>query len=146
MSTIQKRVKDGSINSRRSPSVGELKRAGELTVPPIGTLKNQTRVLILVQSRKLRNLAGSCGIGRVHRYPLAELKCVSPKWRKEISQHVRIPPAAHTYQSDVETVHRLEEDEFSIWKISSAAAISSPRSTPITCTSISRVLTLTKKI
>jgi hypothetical protein len=23
-----------------------------------------------------------------------------------------IPPAAHTYQSDVETVHRLEEDEF----------------------------------
>ena len=27
------------------------------------------------------------------------------------SQHVRIPPAAHTYQSDVETVHRLEEDE-----------------------------------
>ncbi|MGH9738579.1 MAG: hypothetical protein ACRD4X_08315 [Candidatus Acidiferrales bacterium] len=28
------------------------------------------------------------------------------------SQHVRIPPSAHTYQSDVETVHRLEEDEF----------------------------------
>ena len=28
------------------------------------------------------------------------------------SQHVRIPPAAHTYQSDVETVHRIEEDEF----------------------------------
>ena len=28
------------------------------------------------------------------------------------SQHLRIPPAAHTYQSDVETVHRLEEDEF----------------------------------
>ncbi len=27
-------------------------------------------------------------------------------------QHVRIPPAAYTYQSDVETVHRLEEDEF----------------------------------
>ena len=25
---------------------------------------------------------------------------------------MRIPPAAHTYQSDVETVHRLEEDEF----------------------------------
>jgi hypothetical protein len=25
---------------------------------------------------------------------------------------VLIPPAAHTYQSDVETVHRLEEDEF----------------------------------
>jgi len=28
------------------------------------------------------------------------------------SQHVRIPPAAHTYNSDVETVHRLVEDEF----------------------------------
>ena len=27
-------------------------------------------------------------------------------------QHVRIPPAAHTYQSNVETVHRIEEDEF----------------------------------
>lgn len=28
------------------------------------------------------------------------------------SQHVRIPPAAHTFQSDVETVHRLVENEF----------------------------------
>jgi transposase len=28
------------------------------------------------------------------------------------SQHLRIPPAAHTFQSDVETVHRLVEDEF----------------------------------
>jgi transposase len=28
------------------------------------------------------------------------------------SQHERIPPGAHTYQSDVETVHRLIEDEF----------------------------------
>jgi transposase len=28
------------------------------------------------------------------------------------AQHVRIPPAAHTYQSDVETVHRWIEDEF----------------------------------
>ncbi len=28
------------------------------------------------------------------------------------SQHVRIPPAAHTYQSDVETPHRLVEEEF----------------------------------
>lgn len=27
-------------------------------------------------------------------------------------QHIRIPPAAHTYNSDVETVHRLVEDEF----------------------------------
>ena len=31
------------------------------------------------------------------------------------SQHVRIPPAAHTFQSDVETVHRLVEDEFFVW-------------------------------
>jgi transposase len=28
------------------------------------------------------------------------------------SEHQRIPPGAHTYQSDVETVHRLIEDEF----------------------------------
>ncbi len=28
------------------------------------------------------------------------------------SEHVRIPPAAHTYQSDVETVLWLEQDEF----------------------------------
>lgn len=28
------------------------------------------------------------------------------------SQNVRIPPAAHTFQSDVETVHLLVEDEF----------------------------------
>ena len=28
------------------------------------------------------------------------------------SPHQRIPPAAHTFQSDVETVHRLIEDEF----------------------------------
>jgi len=28
------------------------------------------------------------------------------------SQQVRIPPSADTYQSDIETVHRLEEDEF----------------------------------
>src|SRR5260370_9595339 len=28
------------------------------------------------------------------------------------SARARIPPAAHTYQSDVETVHRLEKDEF----------------------------------
>lgn len=27
-------------------------------------------------------------------------------------QHVRIPPGAHTYNSDVETVHRLIQDEF----------------------------------
>ncbi len=28
------------------------------------------------------------------------------------SQQVRVPPAAHTYQSDVETMQRIEEDEF----------------------------------
>ncbi len=27
-------------------------------------------------------------------------------------QHLTIPPAAHTYQADVETAHRLIEDEF----------------------------------
>jgi len=41
----------------------------------------------------------------------AEFKGDFPKALGD-SQHVRIPPAAHTYQSDVETVHRLEEDEF----------------------------------
>jgi hypothetical protein len=39
---------------------------------------------------------------------------VSPKRRKESSQHVRIPPAAHTYQNDVETVHRLEDEFFDL--------------------------------
>jgi len=28
------------------------------------------------------------------------------------SQHVRVLPAAHTYQSDVATVQHIEEDEF----------------------------------
>jgi hypothetical protein len=28
------------------------------------------------------------------------------------NRHVRIAPPAHTYWSDVETVHHLEEDEF----------------------------------
>jgi len=28
------------------------------------------------------------------------------------SQHVRIPPSGHTYQTDVEAVHRQVEDEF----------------------------------
>jgi transposase len=31
---------------------------------------------------------------------------------KYLSHHRRIPPAAHTFQSDVETFHRLVEDEF----------------------------------
>ena len=51
-----------------------------------------------------------------HRHPLktsadVERKGDFPKAPGD-SQHVRIPPAAHTYKSDVETVHRLEEDEF----------------------------------
>ena len=41
----------------------------------------------------------------------SEFKGDFPKALRD-SQHVRIPPAAHTYQSDVETVHRIEEDEF----------------------------------
>ena len=39
------------------------------------------------------------------------------------SQHVRIPPAAHTYQSDVETVHRLKKMSSSIWNPSPAARL-----------------------
>jgi hypothetical protein len=47
------------------------------------------------------------------------------------SQDVRIPPAAHTYQSDMETVHRLKEDEFHrIWKTSPGAATMCPGSPP----------------
>jgi hypothetical protein len=61
------------------------------------------------------------------------------------SQHVRIPPAAHTYQSDVETVHRLEEDEFFDLEDFSSAATSLPKCTPISCTSISCGPTRTKK-
>jgi len=38
------------------------------------------------------------------------------------SQHLRIPPAAHTFQSDVETVHRLVEDEFFDLEIFSSRA------------------------
>lgn len=38
------------------------------------------------------------------------------------SQHERIPPGAHTYQSDVETVHRLVEDEFFDLEIFSSRA------------------------
>src|SRR5207245_7302230 len=43
---------------------------------------------------------------------VGELKGDFPKAIGD-SQHVRIPPAAHTSQSDVETVHRLTEDECS---------------------------------
>ena len=52
------------------------------------------------------------------------------------SQHVRIPPAAHTFQSDVETVHRLDEDEFFDLESFSNRATSSPRRSPISSTSI----------
>ncbi len=41
-----------------------------------------------------------------------EFQEVCPSSRTD-SQYVRIPPAAHTYQSDVGTAHRVEEDEFS---------------------------------
>jgi len=41
----------------------------------------------------------------------SEFKADFPKALAD-SQHVRIPPSAHTYQSDVETVHRLIQDEF----------------------------------
>src|SRR6202140_4203219 len=63
------------------------------------------------------------GIGKVHRMPLAELKCMSPNRVNELNLYLGLgratdrigawpPPAAHTFQSDVETVHRLVEDEF----------------------------------
>ncbi len=35
--------------------------------------------------------------------------------------NVRIPPAAHTYQSDVETVRRLEDEFFDLEDFSAAA-------------------------
>ena len=62
------------------------------------------------------------------------------------SQHERIPPAAHTYQSDVETVHRLIEDEFFDWDLSPAARTSWPRLPRTSSTSTSLVPTLTKKV
>jgi len=34
---------------------------------------------------------GQFGIGRVHRYPLAELKCVSPKRHKQIATRIVAP-------------------------------------------------------
>jgi len=61
------------------------------------------------------------------------------------SQHVRIPPAAHTFQSDVETVHRLVDDEFFDWNRPPVAAPSSPRSLPIGSTSTSFAPTPTDK-
>jgi transcriptional regulator of acetoin/glycerol metabolism len=45
-------------------------------------------------------------------------------------QHVLIPPAAHTYQSDVQTVHRLEEMSSSTSKTSRAAVTSWQRCIP----------------
>jgi hypothetical protein len=59
---------------------------------------------------------------------------------------VLIPPAAHTYQSDVETVHRLEEDEFFDLEEFSSRETSLPRSTLISSTSISCAPTPTRKI
>ncbi len=62
------------------------------------------------------------------------------------SQHVRIPPAAHTYQSDVETVHRLEEDEFFDLEDFASRVTSWPKCTPTSFTSTWRVPTRTRKI
>src|SRR5512135_1450235 len=53
------------------------------------------------------------------------------------SQHLRIPPAAHTYQSDVETI-AWSKMSSSIWKPSPVAVNSSPRHRPISSISISR--------
>ena len=63
------------------------------------------------------------------------------------SQHERIPPAAHTYQSDVETVHRLIEDEFfDLESFFPAALTSWPRPPCTSSTSTSLVPTPTKEI
>jgi len=52
------------------------------------------------------------------------------------SDHRYIPPKRYTWQSDVETVHRLIEDEFLIWKPSPAFPTSGPKSPPTGITSI----------
>ena len=74
----------------------------------------------------------------------AEFKGDFPKALGD-SQHVRIPPAAHTYQSDVETVHRLEEDEFFDLEDFSSRGEFLPRYTPTSCTSTWRAPIRTKK-
>ena len=60
------------------------------------------------------------------------------------SQHVRIPPAAPTFPSDVETVHRLVEESLRL-RGSPAAAIFSPKPSPISSTSILSAPTPTNK-
>jgi hypothetical protein len=62
------------------------------------------------------------------------------------SQHDRIPPAAHTYQSEVETVHRLIEDEFFDLRLSTTAPTSWPRPPSISSISTSSVPTPTRKV
>ena len=61
------------------------------------------------------------------------------------SQHVRIPPAAHTFQSDVETVHRLVKMSSLPWNRSTVGAISSPKLLPTSFTSTWSVPTPTNK-
>jgi hypothetical protein len=51
-----------------------------------------------------------------------------------------------TYQSDVETVHRLEEDEFFDYEDFSSRGNSAPKSLATSCTSIWRSRTSTRKI
>ena len=62
------------------------------------------------------------------------------------SKHVRIPRPRIPTRAMWKQCIVSKKMNFSIWKISPAAAISSPKSTPISCTSTSRALTLTKKI
>jgi transposase len=62
------------------------------------------------------------------------------------SQDVRIPPAAHTYQSDVETVHRLEEDEFFDLEDFSSRGEFLAKVHTTSCTSTRPAPTPTKKI
>lgn len=50
-------------------------------------------------------IGGKDGKGKTHGFP----HIVEDIYK---SHHRRIPPRAHTYQADVETFHRLEEEEF----------------------------------
>ena len=61
------------------------------------------------------------------------------------SQHERIPPGAHTYQSDVETVHHLIEDEFFDLETFPAAPNSSAKLPFISSISTWRVPILTSE-
>lgn len=60
------------------------------------------------------------------------------------SGHHYIPPEAHTWQSDVETVHRLQKTSSSTARALAVAPGSGPRSPPTGATSTSRGPTATK--